>query len=282
MPQQFALGEWGYTLTGDMGLYHRPSPKPLTPRASPRGGTPPEYTVKLGSFYEVVSKYTEYRHLNKISLKDPMRIVENHLAALSRTLPNYLSYLCYKMFVGTEAAKKDSYLKTWIETYIEAKDGDTNGYKFYGSEGFMSINLVDYIDKKKVTEHELKKKLEDINKALRNDTRKIEVDKTQNAKIKTAWPKANITEDGQKTFALFDTMRKEARKILDTGRFDKKYKHDNTKWEGFIPKVTDSGGLIAIMNKDEWEDYQDELSMSQQVTSFDRLTSFPGTLVLSN
>lgn len=111
MPQQFALGKWGYTLTGDMGLYHRPEPKPLGVRASPRGGTPPEYTVELGSFYEVVSKYTEYRHLNKISLKHPMRIVEDHLAALSRTLPNYLSYLCYKMFIGTEAAKKDSYLK---------------------------------------------------------------------------------------------------------------------------------------------------------------------------
>lgn len=50
----------------------------------------------------------------------------------------------------------------------------------------MSINLSDYINKKKVTEHALKKKLEEINKALRNDSRKIEVDKTANAKIKTA------------------------------------------------------------------------------------------------
>lgn len=186
MPQQFALGKWGYTITGDMGLYHRPSPKPLTPRASPRGGTPPEYTVELGSFYEVVSKYTEYRHLNKISLKDPMRIVEQHLAALSRTLPNYLSYLCYKMFACENAKKKESYLKTWIETYIEPKDGNTNGYKFYGSEGFMSINLLDYIDKKKVTQHALKTTLEGINSALWHTDRKIEVDKAQNAKVKTA------------------------------------------------------------------------------------------------
>lgn len=282
MPQQFADGKWGFTLTGDMGLYNRPEPLHLTHRISPRGSTPPEYRIELGSFYEVVSKYTEFRHLNKLRLKHPMRIVEQHLAALSRTLPNYLSYLCYKMFVGTEAAKQDCYLKTWIETYIEPSDGAQNGYKFYGSEGFMTINLSQIMDKKKVTEHDLKKKLEKINKDLRDDTRKIEVDKTQNAKIKTAWPKANITEDGQRTYALYEAMKKHGRKILNSGRFEKKYKHDQSLFEGFVPKVTDTGGLIFIMNKDAWEDYQDELSMSQQVTSFDRLTSFPGKLITTN
>lgn len=50
----------------------------------------------------------------------------------------------------------------------------------------MTINLSQIMDKKKVIEHDLKKKLEKINKDLRDDTRKIEVDKTQNAKIKTA------------------------------------------------------------------------------------------------
>lgn len=77
-------------------------------------------------------------------------------------------------------------------------------------------------------------------------------------------------------------MRKFAREILESGRFDKKYKHDTTKWEGFVPKVTESGGLICLMNKDAWEEYQDEIAMSQQVTHFDRLTSFPGTLITSN
>lgn len=77
-------------------------------------------------------------------------------------------------------------------------------------------------------------------------------------------------------------MKKHGRKILNSGRFEKKYKHNQSLFEGFVPKVTDTGGLIFIMNRDAWEDYQDELSMSQQVTSFDRLTSFPGKLITTN
>lgn len=45
-------------------------------------------------------------------------------------------------------------------------------------------------------------------------------------------------------------MKKHGRKILNSGRFEKKYKHNQSLFEGFVPKVTDTGGLIFIMNKD--------------------------------
>lgn len=46
------------------------------------------------------------------------------------------------------------------------------------------VNLSEVITKTKVTNHALKTKLEAINKALRNDSRKIEVDSTKNEKLK--------------------------------------------------------------------------------------------------
>lgn len=68
-------------------------------------------------------------------------------------------------------------------------------------------------------------------------------------------------------------MKKHGRKILNSGRFEKKYKHNQSLFEGFVPKVTDTGGLIFIMNRDAWEDYQDELSIQLVVINL------PGKLV---
>lgn len=116
-------------------MHERPTPKPLDHRVSMRYPETPTYEIKLGSLYEVVSVYTNYYHRDYLKLENPYRIIENHLAALSKTIPNYLEYLVYKIFAGTEAQKENFYIKDWIVTYIEPSDGAQNGYKFRLNEG---------------------------------------------------------------------------------------------------------------------------------------------------
>lgn len=53
-------------------------------------------------------------------------------------------------------------------------------------QAYGEVNLKKIINPEDKKENKLKKRLEDMNKALRNDTRKIEIDKTQNDIIKTA------------------------------------------------------------------------------------------------
>lgn len=89
------------------------------------------------------------------------------------------------MFVGTKAKTKKIYTQEWGKRYVHPDNGSNDGYKFYQSEGFGSINLSEVITKQKITEHPLYKKLDDINKALRNDSRKEEIDVTQNNFFKT-------------------------------------------------------------------------------------------------
>lgn len=106
MPGQFPTGEWGYLLSGDVGVHTRPEPKALDYRVSYRYGEIPEYEVKLKGLYEIIAPITNYVHRDRINLKDPYRVIERHLAALSRSIPLYLNYLVYKIFVGTETAKQ--------------------------------------------------------------------------------------------------------------------------------------------------------------------------------
>lgn len=283
MPGKWPTGEWGYEVWGDIGLHIRPTPEAGDWRAAPRYMEIEGHQVKFGSLIEIVAPCTNYYHRDFINLEDPYRIIRQHLAALRRTIPNYHQYLTYKIFVGTETAKEDWYIKRWFTQYIEPADGDQNGYKFMLHQAYGEVNLKKIINPEDKKENKLKKRLEDMNKALRNDTRKIEVDKTQNDIIKTAWPKANITGKGQATFALFDAMRNQAMAIIKRGTFEKKYKHkDQNNLEGFMPRVRETGSLICLMNRTAWQKFKNELAMSQPVTSFANEAEFPGRFILTD
>lgn len=55
-------------------------------------------------------------------------------------------------------------------------------------------------------------------------------------------------------FALYDAVKKFARKVIKQGNFgDVKYKHKNdaNNWEGIMPRVRDTGQLIALFNKEK-------------------------------
>lgn len=111
MPGKFIGGEWGFTLWGDMGVHIRPEPIPLDNRTTMRYGETPQYEWKLKSLIEIVAPYTHYYRRDMITLENPMVVVEKHLAALSKSIPNYLQYLVYKIFIG--AKRKDE--KDWYE-----------------------------------------------------------------------------------------------------------------------------------------------------------------------
>lgn len=111
MPGQFPTGEWGFTFTGDVGLHTRPVPKELDWRISYRYGTIPEYEVKFKGLYEIIAPITDYYHKNYLELKAPERVIERHLRALQNAIPNYLQYIVYKIFVGSEKAKEKWYIK---------------------------------------------------------------------------------------------------------------------------------------------------------------------------
>lgn len=53
-------------------------------------------------------------------------------------------------------------------------------------QAYGEVNLKKIITPEDKKENKLKKRLEDMNKALRDNNRKVEVDKTQNDIIKTA------------------------------------------------------------------------------------------------
>lgn len=89
----------------------------------------------------------------------------------------YVKYISHSIFKGKN--KKSNALDEYISTYIEPTDGNTNGYKFYRSEGYGEINLSKVISKKKVTEHALSKLLKKINDELLKDSKKIEADHSQ-------------------------------------------------------------------------------------------------------
>lgn len=285
MPGKFPTGEWGYTLWGDMGVHIRPEPKPLDYRVSMRYAEMQRYEVKFKSLIEIVAPCTNYYRRDQIQLENPLVIIQQHLAALSRSIPNYLRYLVYKIFIGNTRKTEKWYEKEWFETYIEPSDGANNGYKFYLHKGYGEVNLKDVITPKEKKQNNLKTRLEAINTALRNDSRKIEVDKTQNAIIKTVWPKQNMTESAQKTFALFDKAREFVRQAIKAGNFgDVKYKHknDDNNWKDFMPRVKEGGDLICLMNRSKWEEMMDQVALSAPVTSFINIDDFPGKLILTD
>lgn len=90
-----------------MGLHIRPEPKPDKYAMRYRYPEIEGHQIKFGSLIEIVAPCTNYYHRDFIKLEDPYRIIRQHLAALTRTLPNYHQYLVYKIFVGTETAKEN-------------------------------------------------------------------------------------------------------------------------------------------------------------------------------
>lgn len=131
----------------------------------------------------------------------------------------------------------------------------------------------------------MKTRLEAINTALRNDSRKIEVTVANDELLKTAWPKDNLTASAKKTLALFNAMKEFAQKVGQQGHFgDVKYKHKNDEnhWKDFMPRVKETGGLIALLNRRKWQELKDQLALSNPVTSFLSADSFPGRLILTD
>lgn len=107
MPGKWPTGEYGYTIWGDMGMHIKPVPAVGDHRVSMRYEETPNYQIKLGSLYEVTAPCTNYYHRDFIMLENPQVVIQHHLAALSRAIPNYMSYLVYKIFIGTERAKEN-------------------------------------------------------------------------------------------------------------------------------------------------------------------------------
>lgn len=94
-----------------------------------------------------------------------------------------------------------------------------------------------------------------------------------------------MTENAQKTFALFDAARLFVRNAVKAGNFgDVKYKHknDDATWKDFLPRVKEGGDLICLMNRSKWEEMMDQFKMSAPVTSFLSIDDFPGTLILTD
>lgn len=111
MPGKFPTGEWGYTLWGDMGVHIRPEPKPLDYRVSMRYAEMQRYEVKFKSLIEIVAPCTNYYRRDQLQLENPLVIIQQHLAALSRSIPNYLRYLVYKIFIGNTRKTEKWYEK---------------------------------------------------------------------------------------------------------------------------------------------------------------------------
>lgn len=83
-----------------MGVHIRPTPNPLDHRVSMRYPEMGRYEIKFKSLIEIVAPCTNYYRRDMIELENPLVIIQQHLAALSRSIPNYMRYLVFKMFVG--------------------------------------------------------------------------------------------------------------------------------------------------------------------------------------
>lgn len=265
MPGQFPEGRWGFTFNGDVGVMQRPIVLKGDVRFSPRYGEMERYKIELGSLFRVIAPLTDYYEYNSQSLAHPWEITQMHLAALANAIPLYQRYMLYKIFAGTEYKARNTYLKSWFEKYIEPSDGNTNGYIFCLSEGRGEINASKVIKPNKVKTNELKNRLEAIAQAIRNDSRKLEVDPAQDPLLKTKWAKDNLTPENQKTYALYNKVVELTNDIIRDGKFpDKKYMHkdfkaiwykwetnDPTKHKEMVVKFTNAKGEEVDWN--DWE-----------------------------
>lgn len=142
--------------------------------------------------------------------------------------------------------------------------------------------MSEVITKQKKTDHPLKTKLEQINKDLRADARKVEVDTTKIELLQKGWVATNMTNKGKKVLGLYKTLCDEAFNIIRKKKFDIKYKHKNdaNSWEGVVPIVESPSQLIGIMNDLDWKLLKEEVRFANPVTEFS-LSEFDGRFITS-
>lgn len=310
MPGKFPEGRWGFTFHGDVGIMQRPIVVKGDWRIAPRYMEMERYKIELGSLFRIVAPITDYYEYHSQKMQYPHEVITMHLAALSRCIPLYHKYILYKIFAGSEYKAKNTFVKSWFEKYIENTDGDTNGYPFCLSEARGEINLSRVIEKKKVTTNELKTRLEAMASALRNDSRKVEVDSATDALTKTDYAKKNLTPESIKTYSLFNKVVELTNDIVRYGKFpDKKYMHtdfkaiwykwdlsDDTKkeekvvkftnskdeeidWDTWETPVRSSSELVVLFSAKAWEKLQMNQLMSNPVTEFISTQILKGTFI---
>lgn len=250
MPGKWPTGEWGYVVTGDSGVIEPPVPDPLDHRTSFRFGEIPRYSVKLKSLWGVQAPMTIYEKKLRLALMNPEVIKAYHLRAVAKGLSNYFEYVSYSIFAGKSAKTKTKpLLRKYKETYIEPTDGKTNGYPFYRSGAHGEINLKKVIAKQKITEHKLQKRLDEINKILYKDSKKVEA-KLDKYIQKKKWVNQNMTNESAQTLAVYYEIREQLYKIISNRCFESKYKVDEDAFKGYdIP--TTAADLIIVLNRKE-------------------------------
>lgn len=248
-PGKTPSGGWGYVLYGTNDIYRRPEPNPLDYRVSWRSGEIPVHEIEYGSLYMVESKVTDYWGRNMLDMIHPKKWFSFHMAALRSSLTLYWTYLIWKVFASEEKIKKEWAVKKWSMKYIEPSNGATDGFNFMNSMGYGQINLYPVINKQKITENDLKKKLEDINKALFSETRKYEIDTSKDEFVKTKFKQDQFTQEQRKALAYWFGAEQFIREAIELGYLENKYKHKNTEFEGFQIPIT-AGNMFVIASTD--------------------------------
>lgn len=310
MPGKFPEGRWGFTFHGDVGIMQRPIVRKGGHRISPRHREMERYHLEIGSLFRIIAPITDYYEYHFQILAEPNEVIKMHLAALSRCIPLYHKYIIYKIFAGTDYKAKNTFLKSWFETYIEPSDGETNGYPFCLSDGAGEVNLDPVIKPSKVKTNELKKRLDGFAAAIRNENRKIEVDPTTDPLNKTTWVKQNLIPENQKTYSLFNKVCDITAEIVRDGKFpDKKYMHkdiaaewykwdtadtsrhvekavkfkngkgEEIDWDTWETPIRDASELVVLFPKRAWNKLLLNARMSMPVTSFIDPSLVSGTFI---
>lgn len=231
-------------------MHITPTVNELDHRTSFRYGELQRFDVKLNSLWGVMCPMTLYSKKWRLDLLKPEEIKAMHLQAVRRALPNYFKYLSYSIFCGSASkAKRKPLLKHYINKYIEPSDGAQNGYPFYLSDGYGEINLSKVITKDKVKQHALKTELDRINKILYKDANKVDAELKNYVDVKPGLKQA-FSPEVLKSIAVYHEVNKQLREIIANGYFDKKYKVDSTKFEGYNIPVTASD-IVIVANKQE-------------------------------
>lgn len=244
MPMKFPNGKYGFVVSGDMGMHVRPEPDPHDHRLSYRYGEIPVHHVEFGELMRIVCPMTIYWDRDQVRFQNPEWYWGLMLKALSKTLPMYIKYLSYSIFKGK--TKKMKKLDAYIGRYIKPSDGNTNGYKFYMSEGYGEINLQKVIAKTKVTEHKLDAALAKINAELTKDSKKVEVDSATDPILSSKqWVKDNLSAGSKKFLAVLLKCQDEIAKILNDG-FEDKYRVKKETFEG-VNRDVSADDLVLML-----------------------------------
>lgn len=276
MPYKFPNGKYGFIVAGNSGLHTRPDPNPHDHRLSYRYGEIPMHTVEFGELNRIVVPMTIYRDKNYVELQYPEYYWSLMLKALSKTLPMYIKYLSYSIFKGK--SQKMPKLDDYIGKYIKETSGNTNGYKFYLSEGYGEINLQNVITKKKVTVHKLDSALAKINAELTKEGKKIEADEATEVFLKDKkWVKENLSEGSRKFLAVLLQCQRAIDKVLFDG-FEDKYRVKKETFEG-VNRPVKPADLILMLPRASWQQLQTDMIFLTPGTKGFGLDSFRGVAV---